>query len=667
MQTTHNPAIRTVVTTATLLVVGLALFPTLISEDASASSASPKTFIVEKRDVAEPAEYRNYEELTAQLRMFADHHSDIARLVSAGKTLQGRDIWVLEIGTRTGIPQSERPALMIGANLGGNRLIGSEIALGLIHSLVDGYENDEHIKAQLDKFVFYVFPSMNPDGAEKAFKSIQEGSTTNARPFDDDNDGRIDEDGPDDLDGNGLITVMRVPDPFGEYMIDPDDDRLMKKADAKKGETGAFKLYWEGLDDDGDGFYNEDPFGGVNLDRNFQHEYPYYQREAGPHMVSENETRAVMDYVISHRNIAMILMFGAHDNLISTPNSKGEIGKARPINLFEFASMSNEEANSVGLIRAPQTRFFSRRPNQTETQTSSRPSGRRPATKINKEDLEYFKTISEKYIEFTHIEKAPATRKPAGAFFEYGYYQFGVPSFSTPGWGFSEPAKEDGDDTDPEEGGDDTSDGETLDKPDSTRAEKDDRDASKDKKGNKDDESVDRELAMFQDANGIDGIVPWTAFDHPTLGTIEIGGFKPFEAVNPPAGEAVEKLIESHTEFMLYLSTLFADVKIARTEVVSHGGGIYRIKAEIENAGFLPTSTAHGVTSRSVKPTMVQLGIDPDALLSGDAKTSFFQSLDGSGARRKFEWLITGKKGDRIELKVVSQKGGSDSVEVTLR
>jgi hypothetical protein len=129
----------------------------------------------------------------------------------------------------------------------------------------------------------------------------------------------------------------------------------------------------------------------------------------------------------------------------------------------------------------------------------------------------------------------------------------------------------------------------------------------------------------------------------------------------------VVELGAKHGEFAVYLAAQFARARIAKTEVTDHGGGVFRIKAEVENAGYFPTSTAHGVASRSVKPTMVQLGVEPDALLSGDAKTSFFQALDGSGKRELFEWIVSGNRGDTIELKVVAQKGGTDTAQITLR
>jgi len=341
-----------------------------------------------------------------------------------------------------------------------------------------------------------------------------------------------------------------------------------------------------------------------------------------------------MDFAIVHRNIAMVFVLGPNDNLISAPNAKGELAKAAGIDLFSFADESMAEASTVGMVSIQTNRFFRGGFGGNGGSSSNGGGGRRPATTVNNADLEYFTTVSKQYVELTGIKDAPALSKPEGAFFQYGYYQFGVPSFTTPGWGLTAAAA----DSTKEKGG----------------------------AGSKDKPSFDKKLADWMDGAGVDGLVAWSAYDHPTLGAVEIGGFKPYDAVNPPAS-VIDEMGPKNAAFAQYLTTLFADVNIAKTEVTNHGGGVFRIKAEVENAGFLPTSTAHGVTSRSVKPTMVQLGIDPDALLSGSAKTSFFQALDGSGNREKFEWLIKGNKGDTIELKVVSQKGGTDTASIRLQ
>jgi len=73
------------------------------------------------------------------------------------------------------------------------------------------------------------------------------------------------------------------------------------------------------------------------------------------------------------------------------------------------------------------------------------------------------------------------------------------------------------------------------------------------------------------------------------------------------------------------------------------------------------------VTARAVKPTMVQLQVEPEAIVSGSQKTSFIQALIGSGGRMKFDWLIKAKAGSNLELKVVSQKAGADKRAVVLK
>jgi hypothetical protein len=463
----------------------------------------------------------------------------------------------------------------------------------------------------------------------------------NTLPYDDDNDGRVDEDGLDDLNGDGLLTVMRVQDPAGAYMVHPDDPRLMKLADATEGEEGSYSIYWEGIDDDNDGFYNEDGPGGVDINRNFQHEYPYYEADAGPHMISELESRALMDFVVDHRNIAMILAYGASDNLVTPPSQRGELAPPTPIELRAFADASNAGASEVGMYRVGRRRRggfgfggfggFGQQPAQPQRR---RPPAPQPETTVNTSDLPYMEAVSEKYKEITGIEKLAETRAPAGSFFEYGYFQYGVPAFSTPGWGL--PAAD-------------------------TKGSGEGRGP-----GGAAGDGADLEILRGIEARGTNAFVDWTPVQHPTLGTVEIGGFRPYATSNPDPAD-VEELGAKHAEFALYLASLFSEVRIADTEVVDEGGGIFRITAEIENAGYLPTALAHGERARAVNPVMVQLQIPPENLISGDPKTSFFPSLDGSGSRESFTWIIEGDEGDQVTLLLRSQKSGTQTATLTLR
>lgn len=630
--------------------------------------------------------YLNYDELTKAVKAFADSNKDFAKVESIGKTAGGREIWVLTLAKAGQMPVAERPGLLIAANFEGDHLIGSSLSIEIARYLIAGYATDEAVKASLDNHVFYIMPRLNPDGAETMFTALKTGRKTNSSALDADNDGRLDEDGPDDLNNDGQITVMRVKDANGLYRIDADEPMLMKKADPAKGERGEYSIYPEGLDNDKDGFINEDPAGGTDINRNFMHAYPYFKENAGRYMVSEIETRSLVEWMLAHKNVAMVMTFGESDNLIVPPTSRGALSTDRPLDLIQFAQAAISEASRVGMVseggRGGRGRFnmgdFTRgmsAPAASETSGRSQRPAQTAATTINTSDLEYFNKASEKYKELTGIKTQPVLRNPEGAFFQYTYYQLGLPSFATPGWGLVLPAdttrrgarggaqRPGATDTPTTGGGAFTmggGGGRSAGGGAAMPGAGAQQDAGSQAAG------IDASYYKYLTSAKIKGFVKWQTVKHPEFGDVEVGGFTPTEISNPPA-EKIAELGVSHAKFALYLSTLYAEIKVANTEVINEGGGLFRIKAEVSNEGFLPTALRQGVQARSVKPTMVQLGVKPEQIIGGNSKTNFFQALDGSGKRQKFEWLIKGKTGDQIDLKVVSQKSGTDLAKITLK
>jgi len=655
------------------------------------------------------SKYHNYAELTTIVQALAGANKTLVKLESLGKTLEKRDLWMLQIANPAGVPVGERPGVLIAANFEGDHVYGSELALFIADFLVKSYGSNANVKQRLDSFVYYIVPRVNPDGAEFMWAPVKWARRTNARPFDDDNDGRMDEDGPDDLNKDGVITVMRVKDPNGDYIVDPDEPRLMRKADPKKGEKGEYSLSWEGIDNDGDGFINEDGPGGTNINRNFMHEYPYFKPEAGQYMVCEPETRAMLEFMTSHRNIGAILTFGESDNLITPPTAAGTLAAAKVMDLETVAAASIAGANKTGMFATAAgfgggrgggrggggEMMISEEMLQSimaagggafmmggggggqrggGTTATSQPTGRgampqrAAATTYNASDVDYFRTIGAKYAELTGIRQTLMNAKPEGAFFSYGYFQFGVPSFSTPGWGTAEAQRGAGMSGPPGGGGQ----GQMAQMQQQFGGAFGQRGgaAGMGQRGGAagvaEGQGVDRALLQWMDKEKIDGFAAWAKVKHPEFGEVEVGGFKPYVFVNPPAAKIAE-MGKAHAEFALYLPTIFPVVKIATLDAVPKGGGLYRVTAEVENAGFLPTALTHAVTARAVKPTMVQLQVAPESIVSGSQKTSFIQALIGSGGRMKFDWLIKAKAGSSLELKVVSQKAGADKRAVVLK
>ena len=162
-----------------------------------------------------------------------------------------------------------------------------------------------------------------------------------------------------------------------------------------------------------------------------------------------------MDFTIAHRNIGAILTFGESDNLVTPPNSRGELAGAKVLDLGTFADASLDEVFSTGVFssggggggrgggRGGGGGGVYLRGAQVGRDNDPS-SGTRPATTVSSGDQVYFTYVSEAYKRITGIENVPVHRTPEGAFFQYGYFQYGVPSFSTLGWGIpaaSSPAR----------------------------------------------------------------------------------------------------------------------------------------------------------------------------------------------------------------------------------
>ena len=272
--------------------------------------------------------YRDFAAFKAQVEQL--DRSDLVAVTSLATTSQGRPVLLLTIaapsaapgaaaapaksGEAPNVPSKAKPAILIVGNVHAPHLAGGEMAMKLAEALV-AKAGDTKVKPMLERFTFHIIPRPNPDATELFFAKPHTERAGNARATDDDRDGKTDEDGLDDLNGDGVITMMRVADPAGEWIAHPDDPRIMIKADPLKKERGQYKLFTEGRDDDKDEAFNEDGPGGVDFNRNFTFQYPFFKPGAGPHQVSEPETRAVADFCFDHPEIAAVLTFSPDDNL----------------------------------------------------------------------------------------------------------------------------------------------------------------------------------------------------------------------------------------------------------------------------------------------------------------------------------------------------------------
>jgi len=259
--------------------------------------------------------YHTLAEIGTYLETMATRHDDLATLLEIGRSREDRPIWALEINNRETGPASEKPGFYVDGNIHGGEVLGGEGALAFIDRLLTRYDSDARIKNLIDTRAFYIVPIVNPDGRAISVDT-PENHRWNVRPTDEDGDGLLDEDPPEDLDGDGRILQMRVPDAEGRWMIDAADPRRMVRR--PRGASGGdyYRLLSEGIDNDGDGRFNEDRVGGVDLNRNFPANFSAAQFASGPFPLSEPETWALIDYITARPNIAAVHTFHTSGGLL---------------------------------------------------------------------------------------------------------------------------------------------------------------------------------------------------------------------------------------------------------------------------------------------------------------------------------------------------------------
>jgi murein tripeptide amidase MpaA len=269
--------------------------------------------------------YYRYDELTRILHAFAEEYPQLVRIESIGKSYEGRDIWLLTLTNFATGPAEEKPALWVDGNIHASEVSPSAACLYLIHRLTREYGSHEKITRCLDTRAFYICPRVNPDGAEWALadkpKIIR--SSTRPYPYDEDPIGGL---VTEDIDGDGRMLMMRIPDPNGNWKKHPDEPRLMIRRDPDEVGGEYYRILPEGRFDE--------PFDpailtiqpkkeGLDLNRNFPSNWrqEHEQSGAGPYPTSEPEVRAIVDFIAKHPNITGGVTFHTWSGVLLRPYS----------------------------------------------------------------------------------------------------------------------------------------------------------------------------------------------------------------------------------------------------------------------------------------------------------------------------------------------------------
>lgn len=589
-----------------------------------------------------------------------------------GRSAGDRPIYVYRLSAGEGDPDT-KPGLLIVAGLDARQSSMFAIARGLIEKL-DG------VRGLADATV-YVIAQPNPDASALDSSTNRLGAAFpggTLTPVDLDRDGRVDEDGPMDLNGDGFITMMRIANPPPEYglrlthIVDPDQPRLMRPADASKGEVATHAMHVEAIDQDGDGKMGEDGVGGVDLNMNFPYRWPEFANGNGAYPLSEAESKALATWLLGRPNILATVVYGPHDTIVNVP----EAGR------FDH-------------------------------------TGRVPLG-LERDDKALMDRLSEMYKEATKVTRAERVGLE-GSFAGWAYAHLGLLTIATNPWQRPDAPKDEAQDAPAEQPKEEApapaadeppfvmigdfklvltreaimaamSEAQGL-SPDEQQARMDAfmalpeptrqrimniaqgaadpaappqpppaRTPARPARRGTGGASEDAAWLAYADRVG-HGYVDWQPYDHPQLGRVEIGGFVPGLKINPPE-DMIDEIVRAQAGFVEQLLAMLPRVVVDAPVVERVDEGVWRVSVTVRNEGELPTRTAMGTKARWLTPYVLALVLPRDRVLAG----SPIERRDSiaAGQSLRAQWLVLGGAGEKISAQLRTVEFGTTEITIEL-
>lgn len=559
--------------------------------------------------------YYRYADLTALLQDFAAKFPALCRVVSIGKSYEARDIWCVTLtNTATG-PDADKPAFWVDANIHATEVSPSSCALYAINKILNGYGADAQITRLLDTRALYIVPRLNPDGAELFLGERHRSVRSSVRPYPrpEQQDG-LDEG---DVDGDGRILTMRLPDSNGPWQAHPADPRLLiPRAPEAGNESGPYyRLLPEGTIKNYDGVNVKiaPRLEGLDLNRNFPLEWAFEseQKGAGPYPTSEPEIRSVVQFIVDHPNITGGISFHTYSGVYLRPYGTHNDEHFATHDLWTFQEIGKHATRLTGY----------------------------PAVSV------------------FHDFKYQPKESIKGVFDDWMYDHLGVYAWTCELWS---PQREAGIDLSKKPGGTGS---QFIDWYREHPLED------------------DLKMMKWNDEvlNG-KGFVNWYKFNHPQLGAVELGGWHAEYCWRNPPPHLLEKEIAKHADFIIFHALISPLLEFKDVTVTPLGEGAYHLRAVIQNTGWLSTSvTARAREKTLIRPLEAELTLPEGAtLVSGQRKTELGQlegralkttiywESDPTTDRVKAEWVIRAPAGTAVTLTVTHQRAGKITKTLTL-
>ena len=294
--------------------------------------------------------YFDYAELKADLEYLAEKYPSLTDLDVNCVTEEGRNQYVLTITNKETGNALSKPGWYLDGNIHAGEITASMCAMHTIDYLLTNYGEDKAATKIIDEYTVYVIPRVTPDGAETYFKTPYSLRSVN-REYLPEKGGIV----PEDIDGDGVIRMMRIKTPYGAWKIDPANKDQMVKRSPSDFEGDFYDIYKEGYLESFDGDENlkeKKADWGLDFNRNFPYGWfaDHRQKGAGKYPFSNTETKALADFVLAHPNIGGAAIGHTSGGLVlSPPGTRPEstISHGDAESFKQIANMGKEELGYI--------------------------------------------------------------------------------------------------------------------------------------------------------------------------------------------------------------------------------------------------------------------------------------------------------------------------------
>jgi hypothetical protein len=543
----------------------------------------------EAGDVLTFDRYHTADVMNEWMRRWAQRYPGLVDLYEVGRSFEGRPIYQVTLTNKETGSFLEKPAAFFEGGRHSGEITSSESILWLLRHLLEGYGSDAEITRLLDTKTLYIRPQNNPDGSNLYLRTAQS-NRSSVRPHDTDRDGLVDEDPPEDLDGDGIIYSLRWRVREGEEgnaVLDPRDPsgRLMKGARAGNSD---WRMVGEGIDNDGDGRVNEDGIGGLDLHRNYVENWrPEPGREAtgrgetqfgaGAYPLSEPETRSVVLWLLTHPHVSVANSMDTRVPMhLRPPSTSASAERMYPEDLAYYEYFDRLGLSITGYPWAG----------------------------------DVYETYATRYP--TNDEGEPNLPQPLfGHGPDFGYWYYGSIWYGDELWN----------------GG-----------------------AMEDYNGDGLRDGVDG-LIWDDRENGGRGFREWEPFEHPDFGSVEIGGFHPkFFSQNGPPSE-LEHWVSRQALYNLEMAKHLPQLRIDEVDVRRMGqsgdSATYRVAVRWTNTGRLPTALRQAQLVKIVTEDQVELEFD-GGVAEGDTARVWISTPSTRDKTVRSGWTEPGQSGEAV-------------------